>query len=169
MLPLLHLYAIVAITLLAYGLTRYDRSRRRKQLQRVAGELELTYAANDPFRLAGRIVDAFPVPGAARLVVTDVLYGTRGGDNFLYLFTVHYTIGAVRVKKRLYRVSTFVEPLAGPPSQTGIQRISVAPDKLAWLDQYRELAKSELPDGNLLSAAMGRALDAAASGGRRTE
>ena len=48
MLPLIHLYFVLAITLGAYGFVRWERGRGRRVLRGVAGELELTYAAVDP-------------------------------------------------------------------------------------------------------------------------
>ncbi len=141
MLPLFHLYAIIAITLAAYAISRYERLRRQVLLRQIASEFQLNYAPNDPFQLANKIIDRFPVPGAARLVVTDVVYGTRG-DHFQYLFTANYTVGAIRVKKRLYRVAAYAEPLSGATNELRIP-VTLANAKLEWIDQYRELAASE--------------------------
>ena len=143
--PLIHLYSIAAITAGAYAIARFDRRRHGRVLKRVAAELDMNYSAADPFGLASKIVDRFPVPGAARLAVSDILYGLQG-DRYRYIFTAHYTIGAVRTKKRASRVTIYSERTAadGP---TGVDadpsEVRVASPLLSWADQYRSLGQPQ--------------------------
>jgi hypothetical protein len=139
--PLAHLYSIVAITLGAYAISQYDRRRHGRVLKRVAAELELNYSANDPFGLASKIVDRFPVPGAARLEVSDLVYGLQG-DRYRYIFTAHFTVGAVRAKKRTSRVTIYSERATSTPRQNAECELRVAPQTLSWADQYRALGRS---------------------------
>ena len=143
MTPLTHLYSIAAITLCAYAISRYDRSRHARVLRRVAAELDMNYSPVDPFGLADKIVDRFPVPGAARLEVSDLVYGMQG-NRYRYIFTAHFTIGAVRAKRRASRV-TFYSELATPGGKSGAApagELRVASQSLTWADQYRSLGKA---------------------------
>jgi hypothetical protein len=145
MLPLIHLYVVLAVTLAAYGFVRWERGRGRRVLRGVAGELELTYAAVDPFGLAGKLADRFPVAGAARLVVSDLVYGARG-DRYLYIFTAECTIGAIRMKKRLRLVALYCEPVDphAPAAVSQACAVELGPAGKEWEDQYRVLARGWL-------------------------
>jgi hypothetical protein len=151
MTPLLHLYAVVAVTLVAYGLDRYDRHRRSAALRRMAAEFQLNYTPTDPFRLTDRVADSFPVPGAAALTVSDLVYGIQG-DRYRYIFTARYTVGAVRMKKRQRRVASYSEPLTShahgvtnsPKPRPAPTPVTVAPPELDWDEQYRMLARANV-------------------------
>jgi hypothetical protein len=162
MAPLLHLYTVIVVTLVAYGLDRYDRRRRSAALRRVASEFELNYTPTDQFRLTDRVADTFPVPGAAALTVTDLIYGIQG-DRYRYIFTARYTIGAVRMKKRQRRVASYSEPLTShshgvtttPAPKPVPSRVTVAPPELEWAEQYRSLASRPVTRDEVAPAVSG--------------
>jgi hypothetical protein len=142
MLQLVHLYLIVGLTLAAYAYTRYRRDQDRSALKKLAVELGMNYVVNDQFKLAERIVEHFPVPGAARLVVTDLIYALQD-DHYRYVFTASYTIGAVKLRRRAWRVAVYEEPAPGTDRKRKIenaQRVGLAPTDVPWTEQYRALA-----------------------------
>src|SRR5688500_15904276 len=85
-----------------------DRLRRRT-LRRLAGEWAMTYSHSDTLRLAPKVARQFPIPGAANLRVSDVIYGIEH-DRYRYVFRAQFTTGTVRTRRRLTRVATFAEP-----------------------------------------------------------
>jgi hypothetical protein len=147
------LYLLIAVTVAAYLISRFDRRRHGRVLQRVAAELDMNYSAADPFGLAIRIADRFPVPGAARLTISDLVYGIQGG-RYRYIFTAHYTVGAVRMKKRASRVVMYSEPANQAPRGTTEGDIRTASLALSWADQYRALGRTNADiETNLHAAA----------------
>jgi hypothetical protein len=152
MLQLVHLYLIVGLTLAAYAYTRYGRDQDRSALKKLAVELGMNFVANDQFKLAERIVEHFPIPGAARLVVTDLIYALQD-DHYRYIFTASYTIGAVKLRRRAWRVAAYEEPAPGTPRDLGAtlaQPVALAPVNVPWIEQYRALAA--LPVGSTAPA-----------------
>jgi hypothetical protein len=88
--------------------------------------------------VAGR----FPVPGAADVHVSDLIYG---GDKhvYRYVFVAEFTIGVVRTKRRRVRVGAYTEPRErGEAADAG--PVILAPDNLPLLEQYRRLAPTDL-------------------------
>lgn len=143
MLQLVHLYLITSLTVAAYAYARFRRGKERCTLRTLASELKMNYVSVDQFKLADRIVEAFPVPGAARLVVTDLVYALHG-DHYRYVFTANYTIGAVKLRKRACRVAAYEEPAPGAKRDAAAthvaSRIELAPVGMPWVEQYRTLA-----------------------------
>jgi hypothetical protein len=95
----------------------------------------------DTLRLTPKVARAFPVPGAARVRVYNVIYGRDAADpdRYRYVFTAEYTAGVVRGKRRFVRVGTWSEPRdrdrSDPPGQ-----VVLAPPELPLMEQYRWLA-----------------------------
>lgn len=107
----------------------------RARLQRMALEWHMRYSPNDRFRLTPRITRNFPVPGAAKIKVVDLIYGIES-DLYRYVFTVEYTAGVVRGKRRVQRACSFSEPRERSGS-AGEPQITLAPAGLPLLEQYR--------------------------------
>ena len=135
--PALMLGVLVALTGLAGFLEWLSRNRKKRALRRLAGEWGMTFSPKDRFRVAAKVEAALPVPGAADVHVLDFIYGAVDG-RYRYVFTAEYTIGAVRGKRRHVRVAGFSEPRDGRADAT--PAITLAPEHLSLLDQYRHLA-----------------------------
>src|SRR5438067_9373386 len=106
MLPLTFLAAMLALTLVAYFGHALLRHRTASALRRLAVERRVHYSATDRFQITPRVVVGFPIPGASDLRVLDLLYHAEG-DRYHYVFTIEYTLGVVRTKRRLRRCATF--------------------------------------------------------------
>ena len=129
------LAALVVITLIAAAIASTHRRRLRAELRSLAGQWRMTYARNDRLRIAERIQQRLPVPGAAALTVQDVIYGTQGSLHRA-VFTFEFTIGVVGANKRSRRVGILVE--SRDPRDT-TRKFEMAPDGIPLLDQYRAL------------------------------
>jgi hypothetical protein len=139
MLPLTFLATMLAFTGGALLVNALSRSRRAAVLRDLAKSWQMRYVGRDPFHLALKISRRFPIPGAADLVVADLVYGSEPGRH-RYIFTVQYTQGVVRTKSRRWCVATFSEPRddeQGEPSA-----LELAPRELAWIEQYEHLRAS---------------------------
>jgi hypothetical protein len=133
---------LALLTALAAGVDAWGRHRRRRLLRRLAAEWHMTYSPRDRWRLSDKVAGRFPVPGAADVHVSDLIYG---GDKHVcrYVFIAEFTIGVVRTKRRRVRVGTYTEPRerAGA-ADTG--PFILAPDNLPLLEQYQRLAPLEI-------------------------
>jgi hypothetical protein len=132
--PLSFLAAMMALTAAAWAVNALLRARRAAVLGRLAGVWQLRYASRDPFNLAIKIGERFPVPGAADLRVVDLLYGSEPGRH-RYLATVQFTQGVVHGKRRLWRVATFSESHDAGHGE-GVSPLQLAPVDLPWKEQY---------------------------------
>ena len=111
--------------------------RRRRVLRRLAADWRMTYSRSDSLRLTPRVAGRFPIPGAANLRVTDVIYGVEH-DRYRYVFLTEFTTGTVRPKRRQRRVATFAEPRDRQQRQSAT--VVLAPVGGTLLDQYKRLA-----------------------------
>mgnify|MGYP000862497443 CR=1 FL=1 len=139
MAPLELLIVVVAITIAAHAWQYLMRYPQWSMLRKLARRWGMNFVSFDRFRLADRVREVFPVPGAADLRVVDVMYGLEE-DRHRYLFTVHYTVGVLRGKRRQRRVVGMVEP-----RETGSPRpaeILIARPHKEVVNQYREMAVS---------------------------
>src|SRR5947209_15588011 len=103
MLPLTFLAAMLMATLAAFVRHLLVRRRVARRLSRLAGQWGMHYAADDRFRLTPRVAERFSVPGASDFVVLDLIYAQER-ERYRYLFTVEYTAGVLRAKRRERRV-----------------------------------------------------------------
>jgi hypothetical protein len=140
--PAICLAALIAFTALAAIIQTASRHRLVKSLRELAGQWRMTYSAHDRFGVATRIAHRLPLPGAADVFVTDVIYGSREGK-YRYIFTAEYTVGVIWGKQRHVRVAAFTEPRDRHPSDTP-GTLVLAADGLPLVEQYRSLA----PDAN---------------------
>ncbi len=138
MTPMQFLFLIAATTALAAGLQYSQRQRYVRKLRNLASELQLNYSPTDRFRLAPRVALSLPIPGAAAVLVTDLLYGQEE-RGYRYFFRTEYTIGVLRTKTAVRQVGTFCEPRdAAAATET---KVVFAPENLSLVDQYRHLYK----------------------------
>ncbi len=113
---------------------------RRKTLRALAAGWNMNYAQGDSLGLTPRIAGNFPIPGAADLVINDLIYSTDR-MTYRYIFTAQFTVGVVHRKRRLSRVATFTEPREGNDSDIDLL---LAPEELDLVEQYRRLAPPTL-------------------------
>jgi len=136
----------VAITVGAHFVESFLRRRSGDALRRLAAEWHMNFSLTDRLNLTGKVARHFPIPGAANLRVTNVIYGTAK-DRYRYIFTTEYTIGVVRAKRRLTQAGSFSEPRGredGPSTET----VVLAPPNQPLVEQYRALGPQpeEVPD-----------------------
>jgi hypothetical protein len=136
--PALVLIVLLTLSAVATMLDRASRHRRRSALRRLAIQWQMTYSPSDQLRVADKVGVKLPVPGAADVYVTDVIYGGQG-DTYRYWFTAEYTTGAVRAKRRQVRVGTFSEPRDKKVAATGMGDVIFAPEDLTLIEQYVKL------------------------------
>jgi hypothetical protein len=88
------------------------RRRAGRALRDLAGQWGMRYARADPFGLIEKVCHQFPIAGAADLRVYDLVYAMES-SGYRYYFTVEYTLGVVRAKRRHRRAGTFREAREG--------------------------------------------------------
>lgn len=136
--PSLYLFLLLTISAAA-ALWQYRiRRRRAKELRAVAVAWNMNYSPGDPLNLTPRIAAGFPVPGAAHIAITDLIYGLET-DHYRYYLATEFTVGLTRSKKRIRRVITFTEPRQG--EFRSFSAMLVAPPELEVVDQFQELRK----------------------------
>jgi hypothetical protein len=102
----------------------------------------MRFTAEDPFQLTPRIAAHFPIPGAADVVVRDLVYGQEdAAGRFRYFFTIEYTLGVLRTKRRKIAVGMLVE--AGRPETNPFSGVTLAPGELSLQDQYQWLKREQ--------------------------
>jgi hypothetical protein len=143
------LVILVAMTCAAALVEKVSKSRRRSHLRELAVRWQMTYSPHDRLRVTPKITHHLPVPGAADLYVTDVIYGVQGGQ-YRYVFTVEYTIGVVRGKRRQVRVATFCESRNRDCNEP-VGSVVFAPEDLSLVEQYEKLAPGEVATKNSTS------------------
>ncbi len=134
------LIAVIVATAAAYLGHVISRAKARHRLHALATELKMAYSPYDRFGLADRVADRFPIPGAASLRISDLLYASNA-DGYRYIFSAEYTLGVIRSKSRVRRVAAFSEPKN--KSEAAWTPIRLAPENLSMEEQYQSLAKSE--------------------------
>jgi hypothetical protein len=135
--PLTFLAGVLALTLAAYVADLVLRHRGARRLRRLAEERHVRYCGEDRFQITPRVVADFPIPGASDLRVLDLLYYAEG-ERYRYIFTVEYTLGVIRTKRRLRRCASLGEP-RDRASGDGWSPLVLAPDDRSLLEQYRHL------------------------------
>ena len=140
------LAVLMGLSGLAGGLESLTRRRRKRILRRLASEWGMTYAAHDRLRLTPKVAAGLPVAGAADVYVLDLIYGSDAGQ-YRYIFTVEFTTGVIRGKRRRVRVGTFCEP-RDRSAEAAPQAVCLASEGLPWPQQYRQLARSDVATGS---------------------
>ena len=134
----------IVITGGAYVVDSITRRRSADALRRLAGEWRMNFSLTDRLNLTGKVARHFPIPGAANLRVTNVIYGTAR-ERYHYIFTAEYTIGVVRAKRRLTQAGSFSEP-RGREDGPGIETVVLAPPGKSLVEQYRSLGPRQAED-----------------------
>jgi hypothetical protein len=143
--PLTFLAATLLLTLAAYAAHVLLRRRIAGRVRRLAIESGMNYSETDCFQLTPRVAGRFPIPGASDVKLTDLIY-RLDGDRLRYCFTVHYTAGVIRTKRRLCRAAAFSEPRdSRAVDSTAWSPLLLAPEHLPILDQYRHLNSAATP------------------------
>src|SRR4051812_31737083 len=124
---------VTAAASIADALARHRRARRLSALAVAWG---VRFTPDDRFRLTPRVAGQFPTPGAADVVVRDVVYGQEAGGTVRYVFTIEYTVGVVRTKRRRSAVGMVVDS-ATPGAADG--PLVLAPPDLARVGKYEWL------------------------------
>ncbi|MBV8780653.1 MAG: hypothetical protein JO353_04585 [Phycisphaerae bacterium] len=141
--PIVFLALIITVTAWASAANVLQRRRWRKKLAKLSSELHMAYSHDDRFGLADRVAEHFPIPGVASLRVIDLLYASEG-KGYRYLFSAEYTNGVIRSKYRILRAVTFVES-RGASDAAVWSTLTLAPDNLPLIEQYRHLANHHAP------------------------
>lgn len=132
--------AAIVCVLLVWLADRTGTRARSRRLRRIAHAMHARYSAADRFNLAPRIVDSLPEPGAADVLVRDLMYraGQSGHD---YVFTVVYTVGAITGAKRRRRVALAHEPEGRSQQRVEVTRLADPGHSLQ--DQYTALLENK--------------------------
>jgi hypothetical protein len=130
--PLLLLLLLVAVTAFAATASALRYKARSKKLLALASRWTMRFTVEDRFRLAPRVARGLSVPGAADVVIRDLIY-RQEDTGFRYLFTVGYTVGVLRTKRRRMGAGMVVE--------TGdtFSAVTLAPAEFSLLEQYEWL------------------------------
>jgi len=136
MTPLSFLLLLAGISIAALAIQRWRDLLQQRTLDRLAHEWDLHYAPKDRFKLSGSVSQQLPEPGAADVLIKDVIYGNEG-DAFRYFLTAEYTVGVVRAKRRRRQVCTFRETRI--PGGGEFSPLVFAPQDRCLADQYRYL------------------------------
>lgn len=134
--PMELLWGLLALSAVALSWSASLRSRQRRRLRKVARDLQMHFIPYDQFKLGVRLADQLPAAAAAAVEVRDVIYCLRAGT-VCYLFTVRYTRGLVRTRKRICRVGAMVEERDNPQKPP---RLILSQENGDSADQYIQLA-----------------------------
>jgi hypothetical protein len=128
--PILLLIVLIGITAGAAGAATLRRKMRRAKLSAIASSWQMRFTPEDAFQLTPRVAARFPTPGAADVVVKDLVYGQESDGCFRYFFTVEYTVGVIRTKRRRSGVAMLVE------QGHSFSGVTLSPADLPLTDQY---------------------------------
>jgi hypothetical protein len=131
--PLNFLLIVAAITIAAAALDLILAARHRRRLRALASQWRMHYTPDDRFQLTSRISARLPMPGAADVHVTDVIYASEG-DNYRYFFTVTYTSGVLRRKTDHHSVCRVIETKGSREHD-----VAFSSEQGAVLEQYAQL------------------------------
>jgi len=122
------------------GLLAQWKLRRvhRLAIAELARQWNMHYVSDDRFRLSDRVAEMLPIPGAAQVRVTDLIYGNEG-DGYRYVFSAWFTEGVISSKRRRVRVATFHEPSGAEADDRGAGPLIVAPEGGSILAQYQQV------------------------------
>jgi hypothetical protein len=145
--PTTFLAATLCITLGAWAIHKFLRHRSTGELRRLAVQWQAHYAPSDCFDILPHVLEHLPVPGAANVVVFDVLY-SQDHDRYQYVFTVEYTQGVIQQKYRRRRVGMLREARESRGGEGWLQ-LELAPAELPLLRQYEHFYLPQAPAANL--------------------
>src|SRR5438132_1606449 len=132
--PSLFFLLTLAVTTAALLLQMIADKIRNRTLRELAAQWQMHYSRNDRFRLGDRVAEMLPIPGAARVRISNLIYGNEDAG-YRYFFRASFTEGVVRGKRRQARIATFRESRDQGP----LPVITLASETLSIVEQYREL------------------------------
>ena len=132
------LIALLGLTLAGLLIESIRRRRRTEAVRALAARWRMNFGRGDTLKLAPRVATQLPVPGAAALRISHVIYGIRG-ESYRYIFTVEYTLGVVGPKARFARVGTLTEPR--DRRRGGEATLTLADEGLPLIEQYESLGE----------------------------
>jgi hypothetical protein len=133
--PLTLLSVLILLTAAGVVIDGFLHKKRQRVYRQLASEHQMHYSPRDPLRLTPRVAGHLPVPGAAAVRVTDLLYRTDDQSHH-YVFTAEYSVGVAASRHRHRRVVAFSES----KTQAGdTPTLRLAPVELPLLEQYRRL------------------------------
>jgi len=139
MTPLIFFLLVLALPLTGL-LAQHLQSRERRALEMLARDKNLHFACDDRFKIAPKVAELLPTPGAADVRVYDVMYG-KDGARYHFVFTVEWTEGVVRWKRRVRRVASFSEEKENTTEQARMH-LRLSGDEGKRLKQYQSLYES---------------------------
>ncbi|HEY7117053.1 MAG TPA: hypothetical protein VH475_10725 [Tepidisphaeraceae bacterium] len=146
--PILLLCMLLAASAAALAIDALLRRSRAARVSALAADWRMRYTADDRFQLAPKVTGRLPTPGAADVVVRDVLYAQEASGCFRYLFTVEYTTGVLRTKRRRTGVGMVLEgPACAAAPMDAYSSVTMAPAELALAEQYGWLRQSYAQEG----------------------
>ena len=140
--PILLLLAVTAVTAAAAAASALARKARSARLAELASTWAMRFTADDRFQLTPRVATRFPTPGVADVVLRDLIYRQESAG-FRYLFTVEYTTGVLRTKRRRVSVAMVVET-GHPAAADSFSIVTLAPPELTLPEQYDWMRKEYL-------------------------
>ena len=125
------------MTVAAAVTARSMRERGARRVEDLARGWSLRFAPEDRFHLSLQVASLIPVPGAADVVVRDIIYCQDSGC-YRYLFTVEYTVGVLRTKHRRCSAGVLTESRTCPTGQA-YSPVTLGPGELPLEEQYAAL------------------------------
>jgi hypothetical protein len=144
--PILFLGLLIAITAAAAVVASSARKARSNRLAKLAAEWSMKFAEDDRFVLGPRVAVALPVPGAADVLVRDLVYAQEAGAAYRYFFTVEYTTGVLRTKRRRVGAGTIVEAQGLAQGSAQYTSVLLAPVEMELMEQYHWLRMQQTGD-----------------------
>lgn len=135
--PLFFLILLIAITGVAAIVARSMRQRGARRIEELARGWNLRFAPEDRFHLSLQVASLIPIPGAADVVVRDIIYRQDSGC-YWYLFTVEYTVGVLRTKHGRCAAGVLTESRTCPTGQA-YSPVTLGSRDLPLEDQYTAL------------------------------
>lgn len=139
--PLLMLLLLVALTAAAVCVDALQRRSRSNRLAALANQWNMRFTAEDRFQLTARIAAHFPTPGAADVVVRDLVYSQEETGRYRYFFTIEYTLGVLRTKRRRVAVGMLIE--TSQSNADPFSGVTLAPTDLSIREQYQWLYREQ--------------------------
>jgi hypothetical protein len=136
--PLLLLLLLIAVTAAAFLISALLRKASSARLSALASTWQMRFTPEDRFQLTPRIAAHFPTPGAADVVLRNLIYGQEAAGSYRYFFTIEYTLGVVRTKRRRVAVGMLLETARGP-NASPFSGVTLAPPELPLAQQYEWL------------------------------
>lgn len=133
--PIDLLCVLILLTVSGVAVDRFLLKRRQSIYRQLAVEHQMHYSPRDPLRLTPRVAGHLPMPGAASVRLTDLLYRTDDQAHH-YVFTAEYSIGVAGPRHRHRRAVAFSE---SKTTAGEIPTLRLAPAELSLLEQYRKL------------------------------